>query len=401
MRKSVLQVRPRVAMLVGDFPRLSETFIVSQIGGLLDAGIDVSVFADDRDGNGLSHPLLVTRDIVSDTRFAADHFLYRLAKLIRRPYRLATAMKLFATDITDSKLADNFDVLICHFGVNGLRALRAKHRSHAKGQIWTAFHGYDLQAHFHYQSGSRYRELFREGDLFLPVCEFFRTRLIEYGAPPDRIFVHRMGTDVENIRPRRAGVRDDKRVRIISVARMVEKKGLEFAIRALKLVRDNAPDAEWSYQVLGDGPRRQDLESLATHLQLDDRVAFLGAQPHARTLEAIKEADIFLLPSVTASDHDIEGCPVAIIESMAAGLPVIASWHSGIPEVVLHNRTGLLAGERNIGELAAHLVALLRCKELRESFGREGRKLAEERLDNRALHKILAERIALVANAQT
>jgi colanic acid/amylovoran/stewartan biosynthesis glycosyltransferase WcaL/AmsK/CpsK len=196
-------------------------------------------------------------------------------------------------------------------------------------------------------------------------------------------------------------VRDDKRVRIISVARMVEKKGLEFAIRALKLVRDNAPDAEWSYQVLGDGPRRQDLESLATHLQLDDRVAFLGAQPHARALEAIGDADIFLLPSVTASDDDIEGCPVAIMESMAAGLPVIASWHSGIPEVVLHNRTGLLAGERNIGELAAHLAALLRCKELRESFGREGRKLAEERLDNRALHKILAERIALVANART
>jgi colanic acid/amylovoran biosynthesis glycosyltransferase len=86
--------------------------------------------------------------------------------------------------------------------------------------------------------------------------------------------------------------------------------------------------------------------------------------------------------------------------AMAAGLRVVASRHSEIPEVVLHNRIGLLAGERNNEEIAKHLVALLGNREMRELFGREGRKFPEEHLDNRVLNEILAERITLAARAQ-
>ena len=400
VRKST-KSSPRVAVLVGDFPRLSETFIVSQIGGLLDCGIDVSVFADQRDEAGLSYPSPLARDIVSGARFAGDHLLYRLAKMVRRPYRLKVAMKSLALGLTDGGLANNFDVLLCHFGPNGLRALRAKHRSGVKGQIWTAFHGYDMRAQLLRQPRSGYRELFREGDLFLPVCEFFRARLIDYGVPAERVLVHRMGTDVADIRPRCSAVQDEDCVRIISVARMVEKKGLEFAIRALGLVRDNDPEVNWSYQIVGDGPRRQDLEALAANLRIDDRIMFSGAQPHTSALSAIGESDIFLLPSVTASDDDIEGCPVAIMEAMAAGLPIIASRHSGVPEVVLHGRNGFLAGERDVGELSKHLAALLSNRRMRASFGAESRKFAEEHLDNRVLHKRLAERIAMVAGTRS
>jgi colanic acid/amylovoran biosynthesis glycosyltransferase len=128
---------------------------------------------------------------------------------------------------------------------------------------------------------------------------------------------------------------------------------------------------------------------------------FSGAQPHTSALSAIAESDIFLLPSVTASDDDIEGCPVAIVEAMAAGLPIIASRHSGVPEVVLHGRNGLLAGERDVGELAKHLAALLSNRRMRASFGAESRKFAEEHLDNRVLHKRLAERIAMVAGTRS
>ncbi len=212
---------PRVAVVVGDFPRLSETFIISQICGLLDAGIGVTVFADARDENGLSHPLLKAHDLMSGARFAGDHPLYRLANALPRPYRLIMAMKLLATDRTDAGLAGDFDVVLCHFGVNGLRALRANHRSKVRGQIWTAFHGYDLNAHFQNQTRARYHDLFREGDLLLPACESFKTQLIGYGALPDRIWVHRMGVDVTLIRPRRTERSNDGGVRIISVGRLV------------------------------------------------------------------------------------------------------------------------------------------------------------------------------------
>jgi colanic acid/amylovoran biosynthesis glycosyltransferase len=392
---------PRVAVVVGDFPRLSETFIVSQICGLLDAGIDVTVFADARDKNGLSHPLLKTRDIMSSARFAGDHFLYRLADTLHRPYRMIMAMKLLATDATDTGLAEDFDVVLCHFGVNGLRALRAKHRGNVKGQIWTAFHGYDLNAHFQHQTRARYSELFREGDLIIPACENFKTQLIGYGAPPDRLWVHRMGVDVELIRPCHTGKRSDPSVRIISVGRLVEKKGLEFAIRALKRVRLEHPDIDWTYEIAGDGPTRPHLQALAVELQIGDRVRFSGALPHTQILEAVSQADIFLLPSVTANNGDVEASPVAISEAMASGLPIIATRHSGVPELVFHNQNGLLAAERDVEELALRLTTLLRDRTMRESFGRQGRKFAEGHLDNRALHKILAERIAEVARVRT
>ena len=393
MRKTA----PRVAVVVGDFPRLSETFIVSQICGLLDEGIDLSVFADARDAHGLSHPLLVGRNVVSSTNYAGDHFLYRLADLMRRPYRAVMRMKSVATDIVDLRLADNFDVVLCHFGINGLRALRAKHRNNSTSQIWTAFHGYDLQSLYLQELKSRYRELFCEGDLFLPACESFRAQLIDYGAPHDRIFVHRMGVDVKLIRPRRTGQRNDQGVRIISVGRLVEKKGIEYAVRALERVRHDHPDLKWSYDVAGDGPRLPQLQALAAELQIGDRVHFLGALPHTQILEAVGQSDIFLLPSVTASNGDVEASPVVISEAMASGLPIIATRHSGIPELVCHNKSGLLAAERDVEGLAQHLATLLRDSKMRELFGSEGRRFVEDRLDNRVLHKNLAERITRAA----
>ena len=392
---------PRVAVVVGDFPRLSETFIISQICGLLDAGITVTVFADARDENGLSHPLLKSHDLMSDARFAGDHPLYRLANALPRPYRLIMAMKLLATDRTDAGLADDFDVVLCHFGVNGLRALRANHRNKVKGQIWTAFHGYDLNAHFQDQTRARYRDLFREGDLLLPACESFKTQLIGYGAPPDRIWVHRMGVDVTLIRPRRTEGDNGDGIRIISVGRLVEKKGLEFAIRALRRVRQQHPEIDWTYEIAGDGPTRLQLQALAADLQIADRVRFSGALPHSQILDAVSQSDIFLLPSVTARNGDVEASPVAISEAMASGLPIIATRHSGIPEIVTHNKNGLLAAERDVEELAQHLTTLLGDGGMRQSFGREGRRFVEERLDNRMLHKVLAERIATVARGRT
>jgi len=123
----------------------------------------------------------------------------------------------------------------------------------------------------------------------------------------------------------------------------------------------------------------------------------LGALPHTKILEAVGQSDIFLLPSVTARNGDVEASPVVISEAMASGLPIIATRHSGIPELVCHNKSGLLAPERDVEGLAKHLATLLRDSTMRQSFGSEGRKFAEDQLDNRVLHKNLAEQITRAA----
>ena len=117
------------------------------------------------------------------------------------------------------------------------------------------------------------------------------------------------------------------------------------------------------------GPQLPALRRLAEKLQLE--VAF--PDPATRVPEAMAEADVLLVPSHTARDGDAEGTPTVICEGSAAQLPIVATRHAGIPEQVADGVTGLLAPERDVENLATHLVALARHPELRTEMGRQGR----------------------------
>ena len=103
---------------------------------------------------------------------------------------------------------------------------------------------------------------------------------------------------------------------------------------------------------------------------LQDAVSFLGAQPHSRVKAEMRNADIFVQHSIVASDGDSEGTPVAVLEAGAMGLPVVATKHAGIPDVVVHGETGLLSEERDIGAMAKHICKLLSDAPLCRELGR-------------------------------
>lgn len=104
---------------------------------------------------------------------------------------------------------------------------------------------------------------------------------------------------------------------------------------------------------------------------LQDAVSFLGAQPHSRVKAEMRNADIFVQHSIVASDGDSEGTPVAVLEAGAMGLPVVATTHAGIPDVVVHGETGLLSDERDVDTMSENICRLLDdptlCKELGEN----------------------------------
>jgi colanic acid/amylovoran biosynthesis glycosyltransferase len=234
-------------------------------------------------------------------------------------------------------------------------------------------------------------------DLFLAVSEFIAKRAtVQRGVPADRIRVHYIGVDTEKFRP---PVSPRRKQQVLFVGRLVEKKGCEFLIQAMASVQQELPEAELI--VIGDGPRRQELENEARNSLTKFR--FMGVQSSAVVQEQMQEAALLCVPSVTASDGDSEGLPIAVYEAQASGLPVAAFASAGIPEAITHGQTGFLAPERDWKQLAGYLALLLKNADLRDRVSSEARHQVEVKFNIRkqtaSLERIYGE--VIEARART
>ena len=166
-----------------------------------------------------------------------------------------------------------FDIVQCHFGAVGLKALLLRRAGAIRGAIVTALHGEDIVNYPKRFRGNIYQPLFADGDLFLPISSRWNGELTAQGCPPDRIRVHRMGIDPERFPapPRVARQPSGGTLRVLTVGRLVEKKGVGYAIRAVA-----ACAAKCEFVIAGDGPLRASLESLVRELGLADRIRFTG-----------------------------------------------------------------------------------------------------------------------------
>jgi len=122
--------------------------------------------------------------------------------------------------------------------------------------------------------------------------------------------------------------------------------------------------------LIGDGPLLPVCRQIAESLNIHTFVRFLGAQPHGRVKQELRNSDMFVQHSIVASDGDSEGTPVAVLEASAMGLPVVATRHAGIPDVVIHGETGLLSQEGDIDAMAENICSLLEFPARREQMGR-------------------------------
>ncbi|HEY0704529.1 MAG TPA: glycosyltransferase [Candidatus Acidoferrales bacterium] len=259
------------------------------------------------------------------------------------------------------------------------------------------FHGFDATltdaALEQTRQGRRYLRglprLREKADLFLAVSEFIAKRAAEQrGVAADRIVVHYIGVDTEKFRP---PIAPKRKQQVLFVGRLVEKKGCEFLIKAMEIVQRELPEAELI--VIGDGPRRAQLESEARRTL--KKYQFMGMQTSAVVQERLQEAALLCVPSVTASDGDSEGLPIAVYEAQASGLPVAAFASAGIPEAITHGETGFLAPERDWKQLGEYLALLLKNADLRERFSRAAREQIERKFNIRkqtaSLEKIYEE----------
>ncbi len=201
-----------------------------------------------------------------------------------------------------------------------------------------------------------------------------------YNVSPFKVFVISNGVDLErfgkgakkrNMVPQR--IRDQKLV--LSVSRLVERKGLEFLIRAAPLIIRDVPNAH--FMIIGSGPLAENLKRLAAALGLEESITFLGEVPADAVVQYYQAADVFALPCRTMPNGDTEGFGLVFLEANACGLPVVAGKAGGTVEAVIDGVTGLLVDGADPNDIASAIVRTLRDPKLAASLGEAGWRRAQ------------------------
>lgn len=321
---------------------------------------------------------------------ATDFFLLGTKKLTPGWLYYGIIRQFTGRDLLLERILKEQDVKLIHthFGPIGVYTVYTKQE--LKIPMITSFYGYDVSVYSRLEQLSKqYKILFEAGEQFLVEGNYMKSRLIEQGCPAEKIQIQRIAIPVEQICFRRRLPKSNAdKIILVFCGRFVEKKGLIYALKALKIVRSKYPKFE--FRVIGDGPLKPEIKNYIRDNKMTDCVRLLGFLNYKDYLQEIQLADIYLQPSVTATDGDSEGgAPTTILEAQAAGMPVVSTFHADIPNIVVPGKSALLAEERNWEALASHIIYLFENQELWGEMGGSGRRFVE------TYHNIKNEIVAL------
>ncbi|UCE85641.1 MAG: glycosyltransferase [Deltaproteobacteria bacterium] len=402
----------RIALLVNEFPAASETFVLDHVCALIERGHRVDVFPERPYAPpAVIHPELAAYACLDRSHFPPPMPSARVARALAGARLVFSSGAVHAASMFRSvnplaygrqgpSLAllfrqvpfhgsEPYDVVHCHHGPVGVVGANLLRLGVLRGRLVVTFHGFDANVVPRIGGADVYTRLFRKADLITVNSEFLRGRLRALGAPEDRLARLPMGVDpaafapASTLRAADPGRSTGDEIRLLSVARLVEEKGIAFALRAVARLAPRFPGLR--YQVIGEGPLRGSLERLARQLGISDRVVWLGALPRDRVRAYYADAHLFALPGVRARNGAEESQGLALIEAQASGLAVVASDVGGIPESLRNGRTGFLVPERDVEALAERIAALIRRPGLRAAMGRAGRAFARRHFDRNVL----------------
>lgn len=255
------------------------------------------------------------------------------------------------------------DLILAEFGTSaaGILSICKKHNC----RLIPFFYGIDAFGNETIQKyKNEYIELFDYATIIFSQSLSIKKQLVNIGcreekiiinsAPPSDVFYNEKADLTE--------------LNLISIGRFVEKKAPLLLIKSFDWIKREINDAKLT--MVGDGPLLNQAKELVHELNLENCVSFAGRVNQKEQLELMKSAAIFLQHSVTASDGDSEGLPVAIMEALAMGIPVVSTYHSGIPEVVIKDENGYLVDEGDYIKMAEYCIMLLKNQALRIKMGK-------------------------------
>jgi colanic acid/amylovoran biosynthesis glycosyltransferase len=274
--------------------------------------------------------------------------------------------------------ADRCQLLHIYFGNNGLFWLPLLRRLPVPALV--SFHGADVRVNVSSPAAKRlFLELFASCSLVLARSESLASALAGLGCSPDKLRIQRTGIPLDTFRYSARPRPSDGAWRLLQACRLIEKKGLEWSLRAFAAFSKRYPKAKLT--IAGDGPLRGSLEKLAADLQLNGRIQFTGFVPQSTLLTLYQNSHLFLHPSEQTPDGNREGVPNSLLEAMATGLPCIATRHGGIPEAITHLESGVLVPESDLAGIEHWLDRLVADDPLRDSLGKCAAQIIKEKFD--------------------
>lgn len=279
-----------------------------------------------------------------------------------RPYSLfrkdhSIKAHLFGRSLRNEKI----DVVLAEFGPTGVACMNIC--KDLRIPLITHFHGHDITADLkNYEE--KYKELIKYSSYVVGVSKEMVNTLISLGAPENKVLYTPCGPNPRffNNSP------VFKSNNFLSVGRFVDKKAPYYTIMSFKGVIEKHPDA--ILNMVGDGPLLPTCKNLIKYFNLQNNIRLLGVKYPDEICELHNKSIAFIQHSITAENGDKEGTPVGIMEAAASGLPVISTYHAGIPDVIIDKQTGLLCGEHDVASMTNNILWVLENKTLAKSMGK-------------------------------
>lgn len=402
----------KIAFLLGEFPKLSQAFIVNQITGLIDRGHEVDIYAlEGFSHESKVHDQVMEYDLLRRTYCAPkppENYGIRLIQAIalltkhtyRDPILVGRSINFFryGKRVLSLRLlyavipflgSRSYDIIHCQFGVYGLQGMMLRKMNAITGQLVCSFRGFDVSEYPRRCGQQVYQPLFATDMFALANCDFFRRQVIELGCNPKRIVIHVSGIDCDKFAFSPRQFPADGKIQIATIGRLVEKKGIEYGIRAIAQLVKRYPHVE--YTVIGEGELRPQLQKLITALDVGDHIQLLGSRSQTEIIERLNYTHLFIAPCVTSQKGDQDAPVNTLKEAMAMGLPVVSTWHGGIPELVEDEISGFLVPERDADAIAAKLIYLIEHPEKWPALGAAGRAQVQAKYNMNQLNDELVE----------
>lgn len=382
---SVQSFGSRVVFVVSDFPVLSQTFVTLQIAELTSRGIHVDVINSGKIGrdtvaldslwSGISVYQTQTPAGKKLRKLKVRVFLKALFFACTKPAFLKEVFvkgwlrngyKLFAEVITygySFRKCDDVTTIHSQFAnlVEPVITLRELGFFKTRPVVFCSVRGFDVTSDY-YVKKTNWNRVFDEVDVFLPVCDALGVRLKQLGYKGEMRVVH---SPIDVMLAQSVQVKDQSRVEkcvyLVSVGRLVEKKGIGDALKAVVGLKKSG--IFFRYTIVGDGPMRGELQNFIDQNGLQNEVVLVGAMQPRDVLSTIAQCDVFLAPCKVADSGDMEGIPNVLKEAMFFGLQVIGTRHSGIPELVRDGENGYLVDEGRSDQVYKVLVEIIRNSE--------------------------------------